>query len=779
MKIYIFFSVAFFSVFSLFAGKSITVDPAESAIILPVKADNIKKYAAEELQYHLKLVTGKTVPVKTKAGAEKTRFYIGKAAPSDKKKLLTEEARWQITPEGHIYLYGEDKFVNVNLKNKSKDPKVNFYNSFSRSRTGTLYAVYDFLNNVLKIRHLEPGEKGIAYKKQAVLTLPVTGNSWRSSLEFRIMRPGIMSLYQIRKLDLPKEFLVTNEELAKWQEEVGKWSKRQRLGARSGIHYGHAFTKWWKYYGKKFPQYFAMDKAGVRNPATLGERGQLCMTNAEVIERIYNNWKVRKSDCINLCPNDSTLFCLCPDCRKLGSKSDMMIYQMNAVLEKATRDRKDVRASTYAYLDYIHGPEKIKVHPNAVIGFVSIFLNLRKMEQYYKEWKDMGTKAIFLRPNTFWVDVGLPLGYEKEVYKEFQLGRKYNVIGTDVSSFTNVWASSGIVTYILARSYIEPERSFESLEEEYYSSFGEAAKDSVKKYFRYIRKNIWEKRVMNNVPLEKMYDNLSYYIVPRIKDIITEKDYIEAGKLLAKVDVKKLSPSERSRFEALKLENEHARLTVKAIHAKRNDKMKVNQALLQFRVKHKNDLNILWPNLFRIEKQCDLTGMKAAAEMKEYSYAESLPRMWYFEPDQKDVGVKEKYYSLPLKVLSAMWAKIPITSGWEGASVAQGVPQKLVDILKNYDGIGWYAIGVRVDKSLKGKEIFLRFGAVDETCIVYVNGKKAGEHPYIKPNGWKMPFAINITEFIDWKKSVQTVVVRVEDKQGQGGIWKEVYLTAK
>ena len=42
MKIYIFFSVAFFSVFSLFAGKSITVDPAESAIILPVKADNIK-----------------------------------------------------------------------------------------------------------------------------------------------------------------------------------------------------------------------------------------------------------------------------------------------------------------------------------------------------------------------------------------------------------------------------------------------------------------------------------------------------------------------------------------------------------------------------------------------------------------------------------------------------------------------------------------------------------------------------------------------------------------
>ena len=126
-----------------------------------------------------------------------------------------------------------------------------------------------------------------------------------------------------------------------------------------------------------------------------------------------------------------------------------------------------------------------------------------------------------------------------------------------------------------------------------------------------------------------------------------------------------------------------------------------------------------------------------------------------------------------------MWVKIPITSGWEGASVAQGVPQKLVDILKNYDGIGWYGIGVRVDKSLKGKEIFLRFGAVDESCIVYVNGKKAGEHLFKNTDDWKKPFAINITKFIDWKQSSQTVVVRVEDKQGQGGIWKEVYLVAK
>ena len=285
----------FFSLL-LSAGETVTVDPAKSAIILPEKADSIKKYAAEELQYHLALVTGRKIAIQPKEGKEKTRFYIGKKAPSDKKKLLTEEARWEIAPDGNIYLYGEDFIVKSN--NKKADDSL--FGSFSRSRTGTLYAVYDFLNNVLKIRHLEPGEKGIVYTKQSILTLPVSGNSWRSCLEFRGLREGLMSMYNINKLDLPKEFQVTKEELARWKMDIGQWSKRQRLGARRRINYGHAFTWWWKSYGKKYPQYFAMNRAGERKPAgILSDRMQLCMSNAEVIDRIYQSWKVRKGDCIN------------------------------------------------------------------------------------------------------------------------------------------------------------------------------------------------------------------------------------------------------------------------------------------------------------------------------------------------------------------------------------------------------------------------------------------------------------------------------------------------
>lgn len=61
---------------------------------------------------------------------------------------------------------------------------------------------------------------------------------------------------------------------------------------------------------------------------------------------------------------------------------------------------------------------------------------------------------------------------------------------------------------------------------------------------------------------------------------------------------------------------------------------------------------------------------------------------------------------------------------------------------------------------------YLYFGAVDESCRVFVNGQKAGEHL----NEWKTPFAIEITKCLNWDLPSRIVIVRVEDKFGAGGI---------
>ena len=99
--------------------------------------------------------------------------------------------------------------------------------------------------------------------------------------------------------------------------------------------------------------------------------------------------------------------------------------------------------------------------------------------------------------------------------------------------------------------------------------------------------------------------------------------------------------------------------------------------------------------------------------------------------------------------------------------------------MENYDGIGYYGIGLKIDPAWKGKAVYLIFGAVDESAWVYVNGKFAGKRIHINDSDWKTPLAIPIAENIDWACERQILVVRVEDKAGQGGIWRPVMLAVR
>ena len=68
---------------------------------------------------------------------------------------------------------------------------------------------------------------------------------------------------------------------------------------------------------------------------------------------------------------------------------------------------------------------------------------------------------------------------------------------------------------------------------------------------------------------------------------------------------------------------------------------------------------------------------------------------------------------------------------------------------------------------------------MDESCRLYLNGREAGSRIHKNSNDWSTPFALEITSYIDWDKEMQQVIVRVEDTQGQGGIWKPVWLLSQ
>lgn len=104
----------------------------------------------------------------------------------------------------------------------------------------------------------------------------------------------------------------------------------------------------------------------------------------------------------------------------------------------------------------------------------------------------------------------------------------------------------------------------------------------------------------------------------------------------------------------------------------------------------------------------------------------------------------------------------------------------------------WYRRSFTVPAEMKGKRLLLRFGAVDYTCSVYVNGRCVGGH-----RGGYTPFALDITDYV--VEGENDLCVHAEDQndctQPRGkqswtnerfgcwydatsGIWQTVYLEA-
>ena len=223
----------------------------------------------------------------------------------------------------------------------------------------------------------------------------------------------------------------------------------------------------------------------------------------------------------------------------------------------------------------------------------------------------------------------------------------------------------------------------------------------------------------------------------------------------------------------MKLANEHARLFYNAVVNKKDaDSLK----LLAFREMHG------FPLLPANEKHYgDICGIQRVMNFKDYlpPYLK-MPLFWNFRLDPDNKGLEEKWYeNTPAQV--RRWGAVMCTNTpWESPhkhyrQISAAIRAKTA----NYDGIAWYGTQITIPADWKDRKVFLYFGAVDESCRLYVNGKKAGERIFKKSNDWSTPFATEITSFIDWKQKQQNVIVRVEDKSGQGGIWKPVWLVSK
>ncbi|MBT3377098.1 MAG: DUF4838 domain-containing protein [Lentisphaerae bacterium] len=785
---------------SLCGADTIRVDPAKAVIALPADAGGAATEAAEELRMHVELITGAVLPVIAGVPVPpgKYPFRIGSAPIGQNVSLGPEEARW-VVAEDATYLYGDG----------------------IKGRRGDLYAVYFFLEEQLGVRWVEPGDRGIAFKEQAQLVLNIGTFSWRPKVGKRSIRVGV-------RRDRPpvvkshvaefSAFAVSKEKHNAFVDDVRRWQRRMRMGDHLGMSYGHAFTDWWSRFGKTNPEYFALNQYGKREPevpqseksasdnplwAQLPhfETIKLCTSNPDVAKQIVQDWlgKGKPSKYVNVCENDSppSGFCRCAGCRALDTLepgeeygvysvhlTDRYVHLTNMVAREARKHDPEAWAVMYAYNETELPPRRERVEPNVVVGIVPTTTELPKLAELYGGWHARGARAMFLRPNYhhYYATTTIPMGYEKHMYEAFQIAYRNGAIGTDYDSLQHGWPVTGFSDYVLAKSFAEPSKSFEHWESHYCTAYGAAA-DQVREYYRYWRHKVWDERLAPNVAdivKRGKYHNFVRGVYWTLADHYRVEDFDRTDAILQQAVKMTLTDGERARLQQLVLANRHARLVFNATVTGGIEKFTHSKALLEFRVEQKDVLNLRWLPVFGMAKRFgDLTGVKTAENLKAFPLPWiQTPLAWRFRMDPQEVGLNEKWHTWTW-AQTKEWELLRTSYNWENTYHRDSYPSdELREKLKAYDGIGWYTTRMHIPPDWRGRETLLYFGAVDESCWVYINGRLAGTHLFEKSDDWSTPFTIRIDPFVTWDQQPQTITVRVEDRGGAGGIWKRVWLVA-
>lgn len=138
-----------------------------------------------------------------------------------------------------------------------------------------------------------------------------------------------------------------------------------------------------------------------------------------------------------------------------------------------------------------------------------------------------------------------------------------------------------------------------------------------------------------------------------------------------------------------------------------------------------------------------------------------LPRDgWQFQPDPESVGEAEEWYSVAFQRDS--WNPIQIGLPWDSQGFA------------DLDGFGWYAREVALPKTAR----FLTFTGVDDSFDLWIDGT------YVGKGGDRESRTDTFSRFVtlpipaashDQKRIL--IVVRVDDWQGAGGIFRPVFVS--
>lgn len=502
---------------------------ALSGIIIPDKAIPCEKLAAEELQYHIEKASG----VRLLIHNEKETFldlnhyiYIGNCGKTIEAGIdvlsLTPSAYVIRTVGGNIFIAGKDRDTGP------------VGNAWFASWAGTLFGVYDLLENELGVRWLWPGKLGEVIPQTEKISFTNIDRSGKPEFVYtRLIEAGS------KKYITDGWASLKNKE--NFLKDQARFLLRHRFSSIQNMNYDHNFADYWERFGKSNPEYFHLLPNGKREPLagdTAGNFISLCLSQPLLLKQIIADWKNRahKEDAsdrpyVNACENDTPIMCTCEKCRALDADdprfatsdywgkgitldnshkwalakadwgedqscikeqpalSDRYASFCLNLLSEAKKIKPDAKVIGYAYANYTEPPKTVKLNEDIIIinVYPLWFPYTAEMSNAFRKnwegWKNTGA-VLYFRPNLLNAGANLPIFYARQFVNDFSFAARNGMIASQLDSLLGAWSAQGPTLYAVARVHEHPDWSADKILNEYYSGFGKA-RDAVKKYFEY------------------------------------------------------------------------------------------------------------------------------------------------------------------------------------------------------------------------------------------------------------------------------------------------------
>ena len=378
---------------------------------------------------------------------------------------------------------------------------------------GTLFAVSAFVDEVLGIRFLWPGELGEVVPEKTTVTVG----------DLSIRQKPLLRNRRLRNLQI-NEWLGQYVEELGWRKadfdyraEAAPWFRFHRIGGSYRGNYGHAFSRYWEWHHEEHPDWFALQPDGTRDNSPErggGTRARLCVSNPELIAHVAQQAietlkKYPSMDCDSLSPNDAsgTTHCLCdrclawdePEARTISiwedgkpteilALSDRYVRFHSAVAEIVAEELPDRYLAAYAYESYYPPPVRAKLHPNVIIGITplpKVYQHDDLREDMLETWYGWSQAAeqLFLRPNSLRALYNFPTVYVHRLAADMRFFADHGMLFTDFDCLENFWSTNGLNYYVLARLLWDPYRDVEAIIGEYCEAgFGPAAA-AIRRYY--------------------------------------------------------------------------------------------------------------------------------------------------------------------------------------------------------------------------------------------------------------------------------------------------------